>query len=169
MYSIPYYRSQQQLREGNVFTAVCQSFYSQGGVHAWFLPGGMPGSMSLLGVGVSGIVGGWDLVGGEYPPPFPDIGPRIPPPGTDIQSWPPKRTVHILLECILVITSSCQFVIFSRKKNSSDVSVRLPERKHKIQFSGVKSYRRKRDILADLTAESCVLWVSNGVDRHLDP
>ena len=45
IYPITYYRPQTKLRQSNVFTPVCQSFYSQGGV--WQTPPGQtpsPGS-----------------------------------------------------------------------------------------------------------------------------
>ena len=48
-----YYHPQQQLREGNVFTGVCQPFCSQGVLCPfWWV--GISGTRSLLGVGMPG-------------------------------------------------------------------------------------------------------------------
>ena len=70
-----------KLRKGNVFTPVCQSFCSQGGV--------CPSAC-------------WDT-----PLPWADTPPGRHPPANDPNGrWLLLRTVRILLECILVISNS---------------------------------------------------------------
>ena len=85
------YRPQTKLRKGNVFTSVCQEFCPQGGLPQCML--------------------GYTPLGGQTPQrqtPHAGIHPgQAPPGGSPPWADPPsrrllQRTVHILLECILV-------------------------------------------------------------------
>ena len=88
-----YYRPQTKLREGNVFTPVCDSVH-RGGVSVW---GGLCREGSLSG----GLYPGGLCLGGLCPVSRGSLYG-----GVSVRRHPPygkERTVRILLECILVL------------------------------------------------------------------
>ena len=110
-----FYLPQQYLREGNVFTGVCQSviLFTRGSGHLWshILSRGMgiSGTKSLLGVSL-----GVSMCSGCVPTSPPDRGP-----GDTVR----KRTVRILLECFLVSCIIIKLYFFLRISCRREVDV----------------------------------------------
>ena len=116
------YRSQTKLREGNVFTRVCDSIHREGGL----CPGGSLSSESLSReVSVQGgLCLGGSLLGG---PPLPPYG----------YMW----VVCILLECILV-TGVCLFMGVSTGVSTHPLGELLPLPRY-MGYYGIRSTSRR--------------------------
>ena len=84
--------------EGYIFTRVCQSFCSQGAAIPACIAGGIPACLTAGGCAIPACLAVGGLLGGGGDPP-PESRRLL------------LRTVHILLECILV------FVVNFKKRN----------------------------------------------------